>query len=293
MNFSAKIHAVLRLIRVEHSLIGSIGVTVGAIITTRIEHTFLNRIRLLQAALVAIFIIAGSFALNDYFDVDVDRKNRRFDRPIVTGDLSARQVLIGAIIAIIIGLFIASFLDFLLLGLATIVTFLATIYNFRLKEFGLLGNIYIASTYAAPWIFGGLVFSPKSSTAWIAFGSLSLITFIAGLGREILKGIMDTEGDTLRNVRSIARKYGPKTAASLAVSFILIAVVLTPIPFFYAFNRSLSYLLLVSITDLALLGVCISILRDQSYTNAKKARERSLLSCILGTIAFLAGAIDL
>ncbi|MFQ6124808.1 MAG: UbiA family prenyltransferase, partial [Candidatus Heimdallarchaeota archaeon] len=182
---------------------------------------------------------------------------------------------------------------FLVFGLATIVTFLATIYNLRLKEFGLLGNIYIASTYAAPWFFGGLLFSPKSSTAWIAFGTLSLITFVAGLGREILKGIMDTEGDALRDVRSIARKYGSKTAASLAVSLILIGVILTPIPFFYAFNRSLSYLLLVSITDLALLTVCISILRDQSYINAKKARERSLLSCILGTIAFLAGAIDL
>lgn len=293
MNFPIKIQAVLRLIRVEHSLIGSIGVIVGAIVTTRIEHTFLNRIHLLQAALVAIFLIAGGFALNDYFDVDVDRKNRRFDRPIVTGDLTARQVLIGAIFAFIIGLILASFLDFLVLGMATIVTFLATLYNFRLKEFGLLGNIYIASTYAAPWFFGGLLFSPKSSSAWIAFGSLSLITFVAGLGREILKGIMDTEGDALRNVRTIARKYGSKTAASLAVSFILMAVVLTPIPFFYAFNRSLSYLLLVSITDLALLAVCISILRDQSYTNAKKARERSLLSFILGTFAFLAGAIDL
>ncbi|MFQ5819580.1 MAG: UbiA family prenyltransferase [Candidatus Heimdallarchaeota archaeon] len=293
MNFPTKIQAVIRLIRVEHSLIGSIGVIVGAIVTTRIEHTFLNRIRLLQAALVVIFLIAGGFALNDYFDVDVDRKNRRFDRPIVTGDLTARQVLIGAIFAIIIGLILASFLDFLVLGMASIATFLATLYNFRLKEFGLLGNIYIASTYAAPWFFGGLLFSPKSSSAWIAFGSLSLITFVAGLGREILKGIMDTEGDALRNVRTVARKYGPKTAASLAVSFILVAVVLTPIPFFYAFNRSLNYLLLVSITDFAFLAVCISILRDQSYTNAKKARERSLLSCILGTFAFLAGAIDL
>ncbi len=293
MNFSTKIQAVFRLIRVEHSLIGSIGIIVGAIVTTRIEHTFLNRIRLLQAALMAIFLIAGSFALNDYFDVDVDRKNRRFDRPIVTGDFSARQVLIGAIIAFIIGLILASFLDFLVLGLATIVTFLATLYNFRLKEFGLLGNIYIASTYAAPWFFGGLLFSPKSSSAWIAFGSLSLITFVAGLGREILKGIMDTEGDALRNVRTIARKYGTKTAASLAVSFILIAIFLTPIPFFYSFNKSLSYLLLVSITDFTLLIVCISILRDQSYINAKKARERSLLTFILGTFAFLAGAIEL
>ncbi|MFQ6126527.1 MAG: UbiA family prenyltransferase, partial [Candidatus Heimdallarchaeota archaeon] len=104
MNFASKIQAVFRLIRVEHSLIGSIGVVVGGIITTRIENTFLNRFRLLQAALAAIFLIAGGFALNDYFDVEVDRKNRRFDRPIVTGDLTAHQVLIGAIIAFIIGL---------------------------------------------------------------------------------------------------------------------------------------------------------------------------------------------
>ena len=85
MNFSKKAQAVLRLIRVEHSIIGSIGVVVGAIITTRVENAFLNRIRLLQGALAALFLIAGGFALNDYFDEEVDRKNRRFDRPLVTG----------------------------------------------------------------------------------------------------------------------------------------------------------------------------------------------------------------
>ena len=199
--------------------------------------------------------------------------------------------MIGSSLAIILGLILASFLNLLIFGLATIFAILGTLYNFRLKEWGLIGNLYVATSYAAPWFFGGLLFSPKSPNAWIAVGTLSLIALVAGLGREILKGIMDTEGDAIRNVRTIARIYGTKAAASLAVSFILIGIALTPLPFFYSFNRSWSYLLLVLFTNISLLSVCISILRDQSYPNAKKARDRSLLSFILGTLAFLVGAI--
>jgi len=292
-NISTKTQAVLRLIRVEHSIIGSIGVIVGAIITTRVENIFINRIKLLQGALAAIFLIAGGFGLNDYFDSEVDKKNRRFDRPLVTGELTARQALIGSILALILGLLFASFLNFAIFGVASIFAILGTLYNFRLKEFGLLGNFYIASTYAAPWFLGGILFSPKSSSAWIALGTLSLIALIAGLGREILKGIMDTEGDAIRNVRTIARIYGPKAAASLSVILILVAIALTPLPFFYSFNKSLSYLFMVIATNISLLSICISILKDQSYPNAKKARDRSLLSFIMGTFAFLVGAIGL
>ena len=291
-NLTKTVHAILRLIRVEHSIIGSIGVIVGAVITTRMENTFINPLRLIHGVLTALILIAGGFSLNDYFDVAVDRKNQRFDRPLVTGDLSTQKVLLGSMISIGIGLLLALFLNFVIFGLTAIITILGALYNFRLKEWGLVGNLYVATSYAAPWFFGGLLFAPKSSNAWIAVGTLSLIALIAGLGREILKGIMDTEGDAIRNVRTIARTHGPKTAAFIAVLLLLLGIALTPLPFFYAFNKSRSYLFLSLITSMSLLSVCVSILKDQSYLTAKKARERSLLAFILGTLAFLVGAIS-
>ena len=64
---AAKMHAVMRLIRVEHSVIGIFGVIVGAIITTSVEQTFINYTQLLQGAMAAMLLIEGGFALNDYF----------------------------------------------------------------------------------------------------------------------------------------------------------------------------------------------------------------------------------
>ncbi len=290
-NLSKVVHAILRLIRVEHSIIGSIGVIVGAVITTRMDNVLINPLHLIHGVLTAIILIAGGFSLNDYFDVEVDRKNQRFDRPLVTGDLSTQKVLLGSIITIGFGLILALFLNIVIFGLTAIITILGALYNFRLKEWGLIGNLYVATSYATPWFFGGLLFAPKNSTTWIAVGTLSLIALIAGLGREILKGIMDTEGDAIRNVRTIARTHGPKTASFIAVLLLLLGIALTPLPFFYAFNKSRSYLVLSLITNMSLLSVCISILKDQSYLNAKKARKRSLIAFIIGTFAFLVGAI--
>ncbi|MFX0207461.1 MAG: UbiA family prenyltransferase [Candidatus Hodarchaeota archaeon] len=291
MSISSKLWAIVRLTRFEHSIIGGVGVVVGAIITTELEKTALNFERLLAGILVAVLLIAAGFALNDLADVDVDRMNQRLDRPLVTGELSERQVTINSVVWICLGLIISIFLGLFPFVVAAIWLVLAILYDFKFKEFGLIGNIYVATTYAAPWFYGSILFDPSSFQTWIAVGSLSLITFIAGFGREILKGIMDIKGDRIRNVRTIARTHGTQKAANMAIILIFGAIALTPLPYFYSFDRSLIYLLLVSITNLLLIGACLPLLKDQSYVTARNARNRTLIAFILGAMAFLGGVI--
>ncbi len=292
LNISTKLWAIVRLTRFEHSIIGGVGVVVGAIISIELEKAPLNFERLLAGILVAVLLIAAGFALNDLADVEVDRMNQRFDRPLITGELSERLVKISSIMWISLGLIISIFLGLFPFVVAAIWMVLGILYDFKFKEFGIIGNFYVATTYAAPWFYGSLLFFPRSFQTWIAVGSLSLITFIAGFGREILKGIMDIKGDNLRNVRTIARTHGTQKATYLAIILIFSAIALTPLPFFYSFNRSLIYLLLVSITNLLLIGACLPLLKDQSYVTAKNARNRTLIAFILGALAFLGGAIS-
>lgn len=291
LNISSKLWAIVRLTRFEHSIIGGVGVVVGAIITTELEKAPLSFERLLAGIFVTVLLIAAGFALNDYADVEVDRMNQRFDRPLVTGELSERQVIINSIVWICLGLVISIFLGLFPFVVASIWLVLAILYDFKFKELGLIGNIYVATTYAAPWFYGSILFFPRSFQTWIAVGSLSLITFIAGFGREILKGIMDIKGDKIRNVRTIARTHGTQKAAYVAILLIFSAIALTPLPYFYSFDRSLIYLLLVSITNLLLIGSCLQLLKDQSFVTAKNARNRTLIAFILGALAFLGGAI--
>jgi len=281
----------LRLIRVEHSIIGGIGVVVGAIITTRLDQIPLDIERIMVGALVTILLIAGGFALNDYFDVEVDRKNKRMDRPLVSGDLTEREVQVGVITCLFIGLIIATLLGLILFVVAGVWLIFGILYDYKLKEWGLIGNLYVATTYGVPWIYGSLLFLSKNLQVWIAVGTLSLIAFIAGLGREILKGVMDVEGDELRNVQTIARMHGTQTAAYIAAVLIFGAILATPFPYFFAFKKSWSYLILVTITNLILFETCSSLLKDQSYDTARRARNRTLIAFILGALAFLGGVI--
>ena len=41
----------------------------------------------------ALFLEASTFALNDYYDLEIDKKNKRDDRPLVRGDLSPKTAL--------------------------------------------------------------------------------------------------------------------------------------------------------------------------------------------------------
>ncbi len=149
----------------------------------------------------------------------------------------------------------------------------------------------IATSYAAPWFYGSLLFNPRSTAVIVAVGSLSLIAFIAGLGREILKGIMDIKGDQLRNVKTVALIYGTQKAAFIAATLIFSAIILTPLPLLYSFEGSWSYLILVSITNILLIKTCLALIKSQSYETAKKARNHTLIAFIIGALAFLGGAI--
>ena len=221
-----KIKAFWELLRLEHGIMYGIGVIVGVFVS---DSSYTNLENLIFGFLTALFLQASAFALNDYFDYEVDLANKRFDRPLVRGDLSKKAAISSFFVLMPLGFITAYLISTIALVLAFIITIAGYIYDIKLKEFGIAGNIYIAFSMAAPFIFGSIV---AKNYLTIQAAILAAIAFLSGVGREIMKGIEDVEGDAIRDVKTIARVKGMRIAAIYAAFLFIISVFLSFIPFF-------------------------------------------------------------
>jgi geranylgeranylglycerol-phosphate geranylgeranyltransferase len=233
---------------------------------------------------------ASTFAMNDYYDLEADRRGGRSDRPLVRGDLSRRTAGMVFFVGFPLGLLLSSLINLRCLGIAVAFALLALAYNLRLKDTGLPGNLFIASTMAIPFIYGSMAIDGIP----LPVGVLAMIAFMAGAGRELLKDIMDMEGDEARGSRSLPRTKGISAAGRLAVVFFLVAVGLSPIPFLLEsggqFHLDLKYLIPVLLTDLMLAWTAVRTLRLGSPEGAMPLRKTSLVALNLGLLGFLLGS---
>lgn len=297
-----KIRAIWELTRLEHGLMYGFGVLIGIIIAGgRIyEPASIYGLSLVRPSFgatfgffTALFIQAGTFALNDYCDLESDIANQRLDRPLVRGELSKKEALLVSISATTLGIIIASFLHPVLFILAFISGVLGILYDLKMKEFLAVSNIYIALTMAIPFIFGGLIVEPDRIDLVLLV--LAAIAFLAGFGREVMKDIADIKGDALRDIKSIARLYGVKQASRVVIFSYALAVVLSVIPLFSvttAYYFDLAYLFPVMAADALFLHTCFQLLKTRDETgDYNRMRKETLLAIGIGLIAFVSGAL--
>uniref|UniRef100_A0A7C4WF23 Prenyltransferase n=1 Tax=Geoglobus ahangari TaxID=113653 RepID=A0A7C4WF23_9EURY len=276
-----KVKAFWELTRLEHGIIYGFGVIAGIFISLGYFDLHLS----VFGFLTALFLQASAFALNDYYDYEVDLANKRFDRPLVRGEISKREALFIATFLSIPGFIFALLISIEAFILALAITFLGYLYDVKLKELGLLGNMYIAFSMAAPFIFGGYI-AGKINPEIVA---LSLIAFLSGLGREIMKGIEDVEGDALRDVKTIARVYGKDFAAKVAAILFIISVVASLLVMVIPEYRNVRYAVPIAITDLILLLESKRLLKGIERDDIKVLRKRTMIAMTIGLSAFILG----
>jgi geranylgeranylglycerol-phosphate geranylgeranyltransferase len=287
-----KVKAVWELTRAEHGLMYGFGVLIGMLVAGGGSYGY---VIVVLGFFTAMFIQAGTFALNDYCDLESDTANQRMDRPLVRGDLKKDDALLIACVATALGIICAAFLalflkSFILFLLPLIVTALGILYDIKMKELFAVSNFYIAFTMAVPFIFGGLIV--EAVRIGMALLLLSSIAFLAGFGREVMKDIADVKGDALRNVRSIARVYGVEKAKQVVVFSYSLAVILSVIPFFlsntpYFFN--LAYMLPVVAADTLFLHACFGLRKEDR--NDDYLRKETLMALVIGLFAFISGIL--
>jgi geranylgeranylglycerol-phosphate geranylgeranyltransferase len=116
------------------------------------------------------------------------------------------------------------------------------------------------------------------------------MVFLSITGREVTKGIVDVQGDRMQNVRTVAVRYGEKTAAVMAAAFYLSAVSLSPIPWLLNLV-SFWFIPFVAVTDFGLIASSFMLLRDYSRENARRVKNMVLSWFIFALLAFVVGAL--
>jgi geranylgeranylglycerol-phosphate geranylgeranyltransferase len=278
--------AVWDLMRLEHGIMLAIAVIIGAVIAGK---GILFWDKLLYGCLTALFLEAATFALNDYCDLEIDKKNKRLDRPLVRGDILPKYALLLFYILFPIGLTFAWFVNLSCFIIALITGFLAIIYDIKMKKIKLIGNFYIAYTMAIPFVFGGAVIS---SNIPIIVYIIAGIAFLTGSGREIMKDVMDFTGDKAGGVKSLPMYIGKNKSIAITIIFYLLAIIVSFFPFIFlidaAYYYDYLYLFIVLIADILFAYTCIDLIRKKEEHIATH-RKITLLAMFSGLIAFLIG----
>jgi len=287
-----KIKAIWELMRLEHGVMIAIAILIGSLIALKGEE--LPPIdKFLLTFFTALFLEASTFALNDYCDLEIDKKNKREDRPLVRGDLSAKSALYLFFILFPLGIICSYFVNLACFVIALITALLAILYDTKLKKVKLVGNFYIAYVMAIPFVFGGAAVIAKDSIFFQIDPSIyivAIIAFLAGSGREIMKDVMDFEGDEEKGVKSFPKYIGSRKSNILAAFFYIIAIVFSFIPFFMErfeiYYLNFYYLAIVFITDTMLLSTSMHLIFKKK-PRLKLYRKFTLIAIFIGLLAFL------
>ncbi len=278
--------AINKLLRTEHAVLTYFGVVVGELLV--LGTSIFSNLPLLLLGIGPALITAGAFALNDYHGVETDTANKRHDRPIVSGEITRRTALYIAIALMAVGLFLTLLTPLRAFAVAFILTLLSLAYDPLLKKIPLLGNAFIAFTMAAPFLYGALALPVPTIPVSILF--LSAIAFFAGVGREILKTIMDVKGDKLIGARTLPMVIGSRGAVIASTLFFIVAIVLSLALVFPTFP--LAYTVLILAADALFIYSSAKAFKSPDDVEVlKKCRNYTLAAMGLGVVAFLALAI--
>lgn len=196
--------------------------------------------------LSTILIAAAGYAINDYFDIRIDRINKP-DKIIVGRLISRRKAMLTHtvfnIIAVLIGVYLSIKVhNYKLASIFIVVSILLWTYSLKYKAYFIIGNLIVAIVSALTillvWIFekyalnsgdplelARLICNQKIGSylkfilwAYIAYA------FVTSLIREIIKDIEDVEGDKKVGCSTIPVVIGIQKTKYILLSLCVITI---------------------------------------------------------------------
>jgi len=285
--------AYLKLMRSGNCLMAAVAALVGVFIAYNIvaannvvfdpEFTTIIITDALKVFMVVFLVTGAGNAINDYFDIEIDRINKP-ERPIPSGKVSLRKALYFSLALFAAGTLIATSINMICGAIALVNSLLLIYYARTLKRTALLGNIAVGYLTGSTFLFGGAVFFEQGGINGVFV--LFLLATLATIAREIVKDIEDIEGDREDGARTLPIIMGPKKAAYLASLIGLVAVMASPLPYLQSL-MTIRYLILVSIADILFALAVYEILGKNDPARSSKMFKMAM-ACAL--VSFIAGA---
>lgn len=269
----------VRLVRPVNSVMVGLAVLVGAYLAEP-DLSLWNTWKMVFGFVTGFTLTGFSMVLNDYFDRNIDAVNEP-SRPIPSGVVKPSEALVYATLLSVVGLTASAITGLDCLMLAAISAFFSICYTSYGKKLGLIGNMMVSGCVAIPFLYGGLLVGGSRLSNILAAST----AFLSNTGREVTKGIVDIEGDKRFGVKTVAVKYGCYRAATIAATFYMLAVLLTPIPLITG-DATPGYFVTVTATDLGFLYSSIHLLKNPSRPGAKRVKNQVVIWMLLGLLAF-------
>ncbi len=241
-DYLRKIGDWLKLVRIGNGFVIGFSAIVGYVVS---DGRVLGDTMLLF--LSAMLIGCYGNIVNDIFDIDIDRINKPW-RPLPSKRTSMEIDWSLALILAGLGTLLSFFINILCFITAISAVALLYLYSNEIKRPGFAGNSLIAFLSFLVIVYGGFA----APLFWKSFIS-GLYAFMIIIGREVLKSLEDIEDDRRYRVSTIAVKLGIRKALIIGMIFLMLVVIISPIPYFYM-DMNLYYL------ATAILGVDIPIL---------------------------------
>jgi geranylgeranylglycerol-phosphate geranylgeranyltransferase len=230
---------------------------------------------------LTLFFIAGSANIsNDYFDREVDRINLP-GRPLPSGRITVAELWVLFFVFTAAGLASAVFLGPLVLAVVLALWGISLLYNVKLKEYGLYGNLIVASCLGMMFVTGGIIAGTINGVV-MTFAALA---FFFDLGEEIASDAMDVKGDQVRSSESLAKRYGKDQVMKTAGLMYGIFFMLTLLPFLTGW-LGYEYLFLIAITDLVMISCALTLVRSRVIEEGRVQIRRLYLAWGIFVIVF-------
>lgn len=277
---------ILKLIRYQNLLIIIITqLLVFQFLVTDNFFSFKLDVGLYLLILATVLIAAAGNMINDVFDIEIDLVNKP-DSVIIEKTIRKEYVLIANILFNLISLTIGIFLDMNLFFIFIAAIALMYLYSFFLKKILFAGNITISILLGLSlfvvWMYKNGEFN---------FLILFYIFFAihTGLIREIVKDIVDIEGDKIGNCLTIPVFFG--IARTKRIIFIMLVILTLAIISFILYLISNNYIFTAVYTFIFILGLSIIVLlmfrkinTKESYAKLSQALRILMLTGILSMV---------
>jgi len=278
---SKKIIAFVQLSRPINIFITLASIPVACWIAGGMMH---DSLIILLAALTGVLVTAGANALNDSFDIEIDRINRP-NRPLPLGVLTQRNAQQMWFIVSLSAICINVFINPLALLIVIFAVVLLYYYSARLKRTIIAGNIVVGLMTGMAFIYGGVMVGHIERALVPA-----VFAFLINFARELVKDVEDMEGDRKEHAVTLPVKYGVRPALILATLSLLTLISITcAVVVFSVYHSAFMYIVLVA--DILMCVSVVMMWQGSSSINMRRVSGNLKLSMIIGLMAIIAGSV--
>ncbi|MDQ3883610.1 MAG: UbiA family prenyltransferase [Thermoproteota archaeon] len=272
-NVSQRLKEYLLLIRLPNIFTVPSNILTGYFASVPVVEA--DSVQLIALTVSSALLYVGGIVLNDYFDIEIDKRERPF-RPLPSGKISKRDALAIAMVAILIANSIALVLGPTSLAVSLILTFAIILYDYRLKH-----------GFSGPFAMGGARFLN------VIFGASPVLLYLDNHSRAIVLAAAGSLFLYIMAITFLSKKEAGNERANSTIVLLMVFGVISAVAIL-GFLLQLSWALLLNLSLFAAVMV-VTFKRHltKELLSVQKAVRNMVISIIILDSIFITGTAGL